>query len=85
MLNEEKNVKPTTEAAGRRGFTLLCCSFCYEDADSLEVLIAAADGVNICNNCVDKCNEYIAEFRAKKENDNGKEKNDTEESAAIKL
>lgn len=45
---------------------LLHCSFCGKNQHEVEAMIAGFD-VFICNNCVDLCNEMIAEFREEKE------------------
>lgn len=45
---------------------LLHCSFCGKNQHEVEVMIADFDAF-ICNNCVDLCNELIAEFREEKE------------------
>ncbi len=43
----------------------LKCSFCDERQDQVEVLIAGPGGVAICTECVDLCNEIIADVRAR--------------------
>ncbi len=45
---------------------LLYCSFCGKNQHEVEVMIAGL-GVHICNECVDICNEMVAEFRGEKE------------------
>ena len=40
------------------------CSFCDKRQDQVEVLIARPGGVAICTECVDLCNEIIADARA---------------------
>ena len=41
----------------------LTCSFCGKDRSQVEVLIAGP-GVAICNECVDLCDEIIADARS---------------------
>jgi ATP-dependent Clp protease ATP-binding subunit ClpX len=41
------------------------CSFCDKRQDQVEVLIAGPGGVVICTECVDFCNEIIADARAR--------------------
>lgn len=41
------------------------CSFCDKRQDQVEVLIARPGGVAICTECVDLCNEIIADARAR--------------------
>ena len=41
------------------------CSFCDKRRDQVEVLIARPGGVAICAECVDLCNEIIADARAR--------------------
>ena len=41
------------------------CSFCDKRRDQVEVLIARPGGVAICGECVDFCNEIIADARAR--------------------
>jgi hypothetical protein len=43
---------------------LLKCSFCDKRQDQVEQLIAGPGIVAICNECVDLCNEIIADARA---------------------
>ena len=44
------------------------CSFCGKSGGRVEVLIAPNDGsAYICDECVDFCNEIIAERRANPE------------------
>ena len=43
----------------------LTCSFCDKRQDQVEVLIAGPGGVAICTECVDFCNEIIADARAR--------------------
>ena len=43
----------------------LTCSFCAKRQDQVEVLIAGPGGVAICTECVDFCNEIIADARAR--------------------
>ena len=43
----------------------LKCSFCDKRQDQVEVLIAGPGGVAICTECVDFCNEIIADARAR--------------------
>jgi ATP-dependent Clp protease ATP-binding subunit ClpX len=43
----------------------LNCSFCDKRQDQVEVLIAGPGGVAICTQCVDLCNEIIADARAR--------------------
>jgi hypothetical protein len=43
---------------------LLKCSFCDKRQDQVEQLIAGPGGVAICTECVDLCNEIIADARA---------------------
>lgn len=41
------------------------CSFCGRSEDEVEVIVAASvQGVAICNECVDICNQVIAEERS---------------------
>jgi ATP-dependent Clp protease ATP-binding subunit ClpX len=42
----------------------LKCSFCDKRQDQVEQLIAGPGGVAICTECVDLCNEIIADARA---------------------
>jgi len=44
----------------------LTCSFCDKRKDQVEVLIAGPGGVAICTECVDLCNEVIADARARR-------------------
>jgi hypothetical protein len=39
---------------------ILCCSFCIKDKDAVAKLIAGP-GVYICNECVNLCNQILAE------------------------
>ena len=39
------------------------CSFCGRDERQVEFLIPSGDGAYICDNCVDACQEVIAEHR----------------------
>ena len=41
------------------------CSFCRKPNDEIERMIAGPNGVFICNECIEKCNEIIADERAK--------------------
>lgn len=42
------------------------CSFCGRSENEVEVIVAASEqGVAICDECVDACNQVIAEERAK--------------------
>ena len=41
------------------------CGFCDKRQDQVEVLIARPGGVAICTECVDLCNEIIADARAR--------------------
>jgi len=43
----------------------LKCSFCDKRQDQVELLIAGPGGVAICTECVDLCNEIIADARAR--------------------
>lgn len=43
----------------------LKCSFCDKRQDQVEQLIAGPGGVAICTECVDLCNEIIADARVK--------------------
>jgi hypothetical protein len=43
----------------------LKCSFCDKRQDQVEQLIAGPGGVAICTECVDLCNEIIADARAR--------------------
>jgi ClpX C4-type zinc finger len=43
----------------------LKCGFCDKRQDRVEVLIAGPGGVAICTECVDFCNEIIADARAR--------------------
>jgi len=44
----------------------LTCSFCGKSGDQVEVLIAPCDNsVYICDECIDFCNEIIAEHRSR--------------------
>jgi ATP-dependent Clp protease ATP-binding subunit ClpX len=43
----------------------LRCSFCDKRHDQVEQLIAGPGGVAICTECVDLCNEIIADARAR--------------------
>jgi ATP-dependent Clp protease ATP-binding subunit ClpX len=42
----------------------LKCSFCGKRHDQVETLVAGPDNVYICNNCVKRCNQIIAEKKA---------------------
>ena len=42
------------------------CSFCDKRRDQVEVLIAHPRGVAICSECVDFCNEIIADTRVRR-------------------
>ena len=44
----------------------LKCSFCDKRQDQVEQLIVGPGGVAICTECVDLCNEIIADARAKR-------------------
>ena len=46
-----------------------CCSFCTKHHSKVQKLISGPDGVFICNECIDLCNELIVEEekRAKKD------------------
>jgi len=44
----------------------LKCSFCDKRQDQVEVLIAGPGGVAICTECVDLCNEIIADAQARR-------------------
>lgn len=35
------------------------CSFCHKSEDEVDRLIASADGINICNECIQQCNEIL--------------------------
>ena len=37
----------------------LKCSFCKKDYKQVTTLISGPDGVTICNDCIDLCNEII--------------------------
>jgi ATP-dependent Clp protease ATP-binding subunit ClpX len=41
------------------------CSFCGKRRDQVEVLVAGPGGVTICTECVDFCNEIIADARVR--------------------
>ncbi|MDF7826814.1 ClpX C4-type zinc finger protein [Pontiellaceae bacterium B12227] len=42
------------------------CSFCGRSEEEVEVIVSAAEQqVNICSDCVEICNNIIAEERAK--------------------
>jgi ATP-dependent Clp protease ATP-binding subunit ClpX len=43
----------------------LKCSFCDKRQDQVEQLIVGPGGVAICTECVDLCNEIIADARAR--------------------
>jgi ATP-dependent Clp protease ATP-binding subunit ClpX len=46
----------------------LTCSVCGKSGEQVEVLIATNDGrVHICDECIDFCNEIIAERRSNPE------------------
>jgi ATP-dependent Clp protease ATP-binding subunit ClpX len=54
--------------AGQRTKADLACSFCGKSGEQVEVLVAPPDDrVHICDECVDFCNEIIAERRSKPE------------------
>jgi hypothetical protein len=72
-----KSVRTTLTGAERQGYLdgmttfeesaselsqpeTLCCSFCNKDKSAIAKLIAGP-GVYICNECVDLCNEILAE------------------------
>ncbi|MBU0564925.1 MAG: hypothetical protein KJ890_15655 [Gammaproteobacteria bacterium] len=46
----------------------LYCSFCGHNQHEVEVMIAGPN-VFICDACIDLCNEMVAEFREKEEED----------------
>jgi len=43
------------------------CSFCGKQQDQVERLIAGPNGVYICDQCVDLCQEIIREEREKRQ------------------
>lgn len=43
------------------------CSFCGKQQDQVERLIAGPNGVYICDQCVDLCQEIIQEEREKRQ------------------
>lgn len=47
--------------ASTRGSTAAACSFCGKLQSSVEKIIAGPNGVYICNECIDLCNDIIAE------------------------
>jgi hypothetical protein len=49
-------------SAGATRLGTLCCSFCTKDKDSVGKLIAGP-GVFICNECIDLCNQILAEIQ----------------------
>ena len=49
-----------TPASGASLLETVCCSFCNKDKDEVDKLIAGP-GVFICNECVDLCNQILAE------------------------
>ena len=52
------------EQKSRTDRDLLKCSFCDKRQDQVEQLIAGPGGMAICTECVDLCNEIIADARA---------------------
>ncbi|MGN6172402.1 MAG: ClpX C4-type zinc finger protein [Streptosporangiaceae bacterium] len=52
------NSRSTVPDASR--LEILCCSFCIKDKDAVAKLIAGP-GVYICNECVNLCNQILAE------------------------
>ena len=46
------------------------CSFCGKYQDDLLIIIAGP-GVNICDECVDLCNEIVSKRRAEKKTEEG--------------
>jgi len=40
------------------------CSFCGRDREEVAHLIAGPNSVSICNECVERCNELLAEDEA---------------------
>ncbi len=50
---------------------ILYCSFCHKNADGVSHLITGPAGVNICKDCVEMCNEIIANERIKEITDSG--------------
>jgi hypothetical protein len=62
MSNKEQ-VGPLKGSRKKRGpDDTLYCSFCGKSQDEVEMLIAGAGGTaHICNECVDICNEMIAD------------------------
>lgn len=42
------------------------CSFCWKISDKVEYMIAGPNGVKICNECIDLCNEVITEEEKKR-------------------
>ena len=42
---------------------LLTCSFCGRDRWDVEMLIKGLDEAYICNECIDICNQIVAEHK----------------------
>ena len=40
----------------------LYCSFCGRSADKVERLISGPDGVAICNDCIETCNDILRSY-----------------------
>jgi hypothetical protein len=59
VMSDNDEQKPPIDAGK------LKCSFCGKRQDQVEQLIAGPGGVAICTECVDLCNEIIADARAK--------------------
>jgi ATP-dependent Clp protease ATP-binding subunit ClpX len=55
--------------------TLYACDFCGKDQYAVAALIAGPRGVMICNECIDQCNEIIAEQRKEKAEKQDKDAN----------
>ncbi len=56
-----------TKKSGGSGYGTLCCSFCGKSQKEVKKLIAGP-GVYICDECIDLCNDIIAEERGREEN-----------------
>jgi ClpX C4-type zinc finger len=50
----------TSDAEAGRPVATVCCSFCGKDKDAVDKVIAGP-GVYICNECVDLCNQILAQ------------------------
>lgn len=61
------DVKPLPDAPTKQIDKLFICDFCDKTQDDVKQIVAGKREVAICNECIDVCNEIIAEDRDKKE------------------